>query len=61
MLEIKDHENKIWYILTPVNHYGFVEVGNVLGYNENLEIEQFDNIDDWLGRLNELGIELNNI
>ena len=56
MIEIKDREDKVWYILFPAGHYGFVEVGQELKSGQESS-EEFDNEADWLTRLNELGHE----
>ncbi len=58
MLEIKNHTVKTWYILTPSKHYGFVDVGQVLKSGQE-SLETFTDESEWIDRLNQLNIELN--
>ena len=49
---------KEYYILTPRNIGGELTQGIQVSYHDSLEIETFDNLEDYEARCNELGIEI---
>jgi hypothetical protein len=57
MVEIKNHTVKTYYIAKPANHYGVVEVGDVFESGQ-AELETFTIEQEYLDRLEELGIEI---
>lgn len=61
MVECKNHIEKTWWITkktdNSVIHYGEVEVGNVVESGQE-EIETFTSEEEWIDRLEELGITI---
>lgn len=58
MKNYKTDLEKEYYILTPRNIGGELTKGIQVSYNDSLEIETFDNFEDYELRCNELGIEI---
>ena len=60
MQEFTTELEKEWYILTPINVGGEISNGGEkVHFKDGLNIETFDNLEDYEDRCDELGIELN--
>jgi len=57
----KTELEKEYYILTPRNIGGKLTQDVQVSYNDSLEIETFDNLEDYENRCIELGIEIETI
>ena len=62
MKNFKTDKTKEWYILTPANAHGFIsKTSRGLFYNEINDIETFDNEEDYLAKINELGLVIDEL